>query len=55
MKKGRISKDEELFIKENLHLDSETLGQQLDRDPASVTEFIKLKVARGRISPPGMA
>jgi hypothetical protein len=52
MKKGRISKDEELFIKENLHLDSETLGRQVDRDPASVTEFIKRKVARGDFHPP---
>ncbi len=51
-KKGRISKDEELFIKERLHLDVETLGSELNRDPDSVEEFIKRKVARGEFDPP---
>ena len=52
MKKGRISKHEENFIKENLNLDAETLGKKLDRDPLSVTEFIKRKVANGDFQPP---
>jgi hypothetical protein len=52
MKKGRISKDEELYIKDNLHFDAERLGRDLDRDPASILEFIKRKVARGDFHPP---
>lgn len=47
MKKGRISKDDERLIKENLHLDLKALGVQLNRDPKSLAEFIKRKVAKG--------
>ena len=41
MKKGRISKDEEKFIKENIDIGFERLGLELDRDPESVLTFIK--------------
>ena len=51
-KKGRISKEEELFIKANLHLDCDTLGHELKRDPDSVEDFIKRKVVRGEFDPP---
>lgn len=47
MKKGRISKSEEGLIKDNLHLDLKALGEKLSRDPNSVAEFIKRKVASG--------
>lgn len=47
MKKGRISKEDEGIIKDNLHLDLESLGKRVDRDPHSVGEFIKRKVASG--------
>lgn len=52
MKKGRISKDEELYIKDNLHLEPDSLGSKLDREPASVLDFIKRKVARGEFKSP---
>jgi hypothetical protein len=52
MKKGRISKDEEAFIRDNLHLSPEALGEQMDRDPNSLIEFIKRKVASGDFIPP---
>ena len=47
MKKGRISKEEEKFIRENLNLGFESLATELDRDPESVLGFIKKKVAKG--------
>lgn len=52
MKKGRISKDEEAFVRDNLHLSPEALGEQMDRDPNSLTEFIKRKVANGDFTSP---
>lgn len=52
LKKGRISKEEELYIKANLQLDAIKLSQELNRDPASVTEFIKRKVAQGAFDAP---
>jgi hypothetical protein len=47
MKKGRISKDDETLIKGNLHLDLKALGELLSRDPNSLAEFIRRKVASG--------
>jgi len=52
MKKGRISKEEEKFIKENIVLGYERLATELDRDPDSVLGFIRKKVAKGDISIP---
>lgn len=47
MKKGRISKDEEALIKRNLHLDLKALGNHVNRDPNSLGDFIRRKVASG--------
>lgn len=47
MKKGRISKAEEKFIKENLHRGEKEIAHELDRSPDSVLSFIKKKVAKG--------
>ncbi len=52
MKKGRISKDEEKFIKDNIDLGYEGLATELDRDPDSVLGFIKKKVAEGKLDSP---
>ena len=52
LKKGRISKDEERFIKENIDIGFERLGLELDRDPESVLTFIKKKVAEGKFESP---
>lgn len=52
MKKGRISKEDEGIIKDHLHLDLEALGEKVSRDPASVAEFIKRKVASGDFPSP---
>jgi hypothetical protein len=52
MKKGRISKDEENFIKENINFGLNRLATELDRDPDSVLGFIKKKVAKGDLEPP---
>ena len=52
MKMGRISKEEEKFIKENLNLGSKELATELDREPESVLTFIKKKVAKGDFSSP---
>ena len=46
MKKGRISKDEENWIKENLDLGLEPIATELNREPESVLKFIKKKVAK---------
>lgn len=55
MKKGRISKDEEKFIKDSLHFGYERLATELDRDPDSVLGFIRKKVAKGDFpTPPWM-
>ena len=45
-KKGRISKDEEKWIKDNLDLGLEPIATELGRDPDSVENFIKKKVAK---------
>tara|TARA_R110002020_G_scaffold103752_13_gene243167 strand:+ start:3016 stop:3801 length:786 start_codon:yes stop_codon:yes gene_type:complete len=42
MRKGRFSKKEIKYIKENVkNMSSEDMAEHLDRDPASVDEFIK--------------
>lgn len=52
MKKGRISKEDEEFIKDNLSLSPDDLAKAVQRDPESVKEFIRRKVARGQFEPP---
>lgn len=52
MKKGRISKQEESYIKDNLNNPVDKLAKELNRTPESVAEFIKRKVARGDFEPP---
>ena len=52
MKKGRISKDEENFIKENINLDHNRIATELDRTPDSILDFIKRKVAKGDLRTP---
>ena len=55
MKMGRISKDEEKFIRENLNLGFEAVAAEIDREPDSVLSFIKKKVAKGDFdNPPWM-
>jgi hypothetical protein len=41
MKKGRISKEEHAFIEANIKLPVTEIASQLDRNPESVTEYIK--------------
>ena len=52
MKKGRISKQEEAFLLENLDLDHQYLADELGRDSGSVLKFIKKKVASGDFPTP---
>jgi len=52
MKKGRISKDEEKFIRGNLNLGLDRIATELDRDPDSVLGFIKKKVAKNELDRP---
>ena len=52
MKKGRISKDEENWIKENLDLGLEPIATELNREPESVLKFIKKKVAKNELDRP---
>ena len=52
MKKGRISKKEESYIKENLEAGHEKLAGDLNRDPDSVLEFIRRKVVSGDFKNP---
>ena len=48
MKKGRISKEEELYIENNIgRLSTEDLAKNLDRDVESVSNFIKRKFKIG--------
>lgn len=47
MKKGRISKQEEKYILENIDIGFEQISIDLDRDKNSVLDFIKKKVAKG--------
>jgi hypothetical protein len=52
MKKGRISKQEEKFILENINKDYNIVANELSRDPKSLLEFIKKKVAKGDFPEP---
>ena len=52
MKKGRISKQEESYIKKNLEAGFEKLAGELNRDPDSVLEFIRRKVVKGDFKNP---
>jgi hypothetical protein len=52
MKKGRISKVEEEFIKKNLHRGNEEIAHELDRAPESLLKFIKKKIAKGDFDEP---
>ena len=52
MKTGRISKPEETFIKENVNFGYQKLALSLDRNPDSVLDFIKRKVAKNEIEKP---
>ena len=40
MKKGRISKEEENLIKDNIHLGLDRIATELDRDPDSVLCYL---------------
>ncbi len=52
MKKGRISKQEEKFVLENIEKDHKIVANELSRDPKSLLEFIKKKVAKGDFPEP---
>ena len=52
MKKGRISKEEEKFIKESIDFGLDQISTELDRDPDSVLGFIKKKIAKGEMKSP---
>ena len=52
MKKGRISKVEESYIKDNIDVGFNRIATELDRDPESVLGFIKKKVAKGDLPEP---
>lgn len=52
MKKGRISKEEEKFIKGNINLGYKQIATELNREPESILGFIRKKVAKGDISIP---
>ena len=52
MKKGRFSKDEIKFIKENIDIGSDRIATELNRDPDSVLDVIKRNVAKGEFDRP---
>lgn len=52
MKTGRISKPEETYITDNINLGYKKIAEFLDRNPDSVLDFIKRKVAKGEIKKP---
>ena len=52
MKKARISKVEEGYIRDNIDTGYEQLAIDLDRDKTSVLEFIKKKAAKGDLPEP---
>lgn len=52
MKKGRISREEEKFIKKNISKSATFLAKELDRHVDSVVDFIKKKVAKGDLAAP---
>ena len=48
MKKGRLSKKEQLFIEQNCEaMPFEKIAKELDRDPVSIQNFIKNKLGHG--------
>ena len=52
MKKGRFSKDDINFIEENLDIGLNRIATELNRNPDSVLDFIKKKVAKNEIDRP---
>lgn len=52
MKKGRISKQEESYIKTNIEAGYEKIAAELNRDPDSVLDFIRRKIVEGKIENP---
>ena len=52
VKKGRISKKDEEIIKDSLELGFEAIATELNRNPDSILDFIKKKVAEGKFEPP---
>lgn len=52
MKTGRISKPEETYISENINLGYQKIAEFLDRNPDSVLDFIKRKIAKGELKKP---
>lgn len=52
MKTGRISKPEESYINENISIGFRKIAENLDRNPDSVLDFIKRKIAKGELQKP---
>lgn len=52
MKRGRISKTEESYIKKNLEAGHEKIASELNRDPESVLDFIRRKIVKGELENP---
>jgi hypothetical protein len=52
MKSGRISKPEEAYINENIEDGYKKIAIALDRNPDSVLDFIKRKIAKGELEKP---
>ena len=52
MKKGRISKEDEKWIKDNLNLGLDRIATEMERDPDSLLGFIKKKIAKGDFERP---
>ena len=52
MKKGRISKEEEKWIKDNIDVGLNRIATELNRNPDTLLEFIKKKVAKGDLPEP---
>ena len=46
MKKGRFSKDDINYIEENIDIGLNRIATELNRNPDSVLDFIKKKVAK---------
>jgi hypothetical protein len=52
MKKGRISKEEERYIKSNIDKGYKAISKEIKRDPESLLNFIRKKVAEGDMNRP---
>ena len=52
MKKGRFSKDDINYIEENIDVGLNRIATELNRNPDSVLDFIKKKVAKGEFKRP---